>query len=73
MESKWISVEERKPREGAAVLTISQILYKNGFSVSYNIARYEGEEYWEEEQECIPIEPTHWQPLPNPPKQKEQL
>jgi len=59
----WVSVKERLPRSGDTVL----VYYRRGDYRRMDIVRYLG--HW------IFIDPyievTHWQPLPEPPKERE--
>ena len=59
--NNWISVEDRLPDVDREVLINS-----HGFCyVTYHCG-----EYWEtEDLECSEDSITHWQPLPEPPKQ----
>lgn len=65
--SKWISVEDRLPDAGQTVLVWANgcvhmsvhRLHGNLFSSSYSGAQ---------ESSSIGYKPTHWMPLPEPPK-----
>ena len=67
----WISVEDRLPEIGEAVLVICRF----GKMIVSELDGYWGKERlfwtypnWVEEQ----IEVTHWMPLPEPPKEEEK-
>ena len=54
---------ETAPKE-TAVLTI------NGFSGTITVSIFDCEMWWEQHMEYSLQEPTHWMPLPDPPKEK---
>ena len=78
MKSNWISVKDRLPEKGIEVLV--SYLNPNGTTRSVEVAKYTKcpEEYdWSSNKEDTLIggylwiegKPTHWMPLPEPPKQ----
>jgi len=62
---KWISVKDRLPETNCSVLVLDP---NNPFNKSMDVARFD------EYQKCFffsgldKIHPTHWMPLPEPPK-----
>lgn len=63
----WISVKERLP-DGRPVLVWNENYYSGDAAVAYRCA--EGWVLFNHESSNDPIEePTHWMPLPEPPKQ----
>jgi len=67
---EWIKVSDRLPEDGQMVLTWNGYQrtidrFREGISenfvMSKMVAQMSGED--------IPTEPTHWQPLPEPPKE----
>lgn len=62
VESKWVSVKERLPKEGTRVL----VAYKFGVAEGF----YWGAEFLKDLQTPFP-EPSHWQPLPELPPIEE--
>ena len=56
----WISVKERLPEDGKRVLT-----YSERFGVEIGAHR----SYWATIPLIVSFEPTHWMPLPEPPKE----
>ena len=60
---EWISVNDRLPKEGENVL----VFRDNGFAVSeIYMTDYEGKPMWN--YTGLGGDPTHWMPLPQPPK-----
>ena len=60
--SEWISVKDRLPEDDLLVLIT------DGLSLGdYEIARWNGS-YWTRKAWPLGYEPTHWMPLPEPPK-----
>ena len=63
--SKWIPVTERLPEKGETVITL-------GSRGGVYTAQYTGGRYWHKlNAKCHMCEPTHWMPLPEPPKEIE--
>jgi len=60
---KWISVEERLPRSGDTVL----VYYRRGEFRGVDILQYVGRWVMADWHTKV----THWQPLPEPPKEGE--
>lgn len=61
--STWISVKDRLPNKDETVLC---------FGKYHNIGFYDyDDEIWREEGEYVEITVTHWQPLPQSPKEIE--
>ena len=62
----WVSVEEYKPKNNTLVLVF------NGENVFLGVfdGYYEGEPEWTDNNNND-IKPTHWMPLPSPPKPKQ--
>lgn len=54
--SEWISVKDRLPEDG-------DVLVFDGISIG--ILVFENEVFWEDD---YPTHPTHWMPLPDPPR-----
>lgn len=65
---KWISVEERLPEEGVTVL--GAFLRYNGYEI--NITKYcvypHRSVWFIGDMNSVGSTPTHWMPLPEPPK-----
>lgn len=59
----WISVSERVPEGRMA--TVLAYYQKEHYKSHYFVANYYNETGWASE---LPYIPTHWQPLPEPPK-----
>lgn len=63
----WISVKDRMPKEEGRYIVYADKGVKSAFYETYEgESRWtdEGERYWD-------IHVTHWMPLPEPPKEKE--
>ena len=59
---KWIPVSERLPEKGETVIAL-------GSRGGVYTAQYKGSIYWHKlNARCHMCEPTHWMPLPEPPK-----
>ena len=59
---KWIPVTERLPEKGETVIAL-------GNRGGVYTAKYTGSIYWHKlNARCHMCEPTHWMPLPTPPK-----
>ena len=59
---KWIPVSERLPLVGETVIAL-------GSRGGVYTAKYTGGVYWHKlNARCHMCEPTHWMPLPKPPK-----
>lgn len=67
MENKWISVKDRLPEDDQYCLVVCSELTRNYKAV---IARYYLDEdgFYREDGDGSVKEPTHWMPLPDPPK-----
>ena len=66
--SKWISVEDRMPEEGQEVLTVVKP-FKNSKSYHCEVFRYENKHWvYTDDDEVV----THWQPLPELPKELKE-
>ena len=64
---EWISVKDRLPKEGENVL----VFRDNGFAVSeIYMTDYEGNPMWN--YTGLGGDPTHWMPLPQPPKGEQE-
>jgi len=63
--SRWILVKRRKPPVDVSVL------FAHPENVNAHVALYDASGHWYdwEYQRDINYEPTHWMPLPNPPKE----
>lgn len=59
----WVSVKDRLPDDGDLVL----IATVSGNVTDYNFAKWSGE-YWTRKAWPLGYAPTHWMPLPEPPK-----
>ena len=57
---QWISVDDRLPEEGVTVLT-----HHPGYTDCY--MGYQEHNHWEFDGGLVP-DPSHWMPLPEPPK-----
>jgi len=66
-QDNWISVEERLP-EGRMSTVLAYHKSSNDHWSHHFIANYYEQTGWQSDLELIP---THWQPLPPPPKVKE--
>lgn len=64
--TKWISVEDELPSDHKNV-----IVYANDIVMSWVETAWYGDDFWHdaEGEECYIPDVTHWQPLPDPPKQ----
>lgn len=59
----WISVKELKPRHHVVVLVT------NASDKWINCGLWDGREWYNQyDEQGAPIIPTHWMPLPEPPK-----
>ena len=68
-QSEWISVEERLPDNGNAVL-VNRYNKRLKFSVA-NIDNYQGYgKWWDKDYDGTVWTITHWMPLPETPKMK---
>jgi len=63
---KWISVDERLPRNKVCVFAVR----KNCTGQPYYAAFVDGQ--WKDLVSNTNIEVTHWMPLPDPPKESEE-
>lgn len=63
--SKWISVKDRLPEDTGYVLAWSP-RYQEVVIAWYS----EEEDFWRTEDDLAPF-PSHWMPLPEPPKETE--
>jgi len=63
--SEWISVGDRLPNDGELVLIVTV----SGDLTDYNFAKWSGD-YWTRKAWPLGYAPTHWMPLPEPPKNK---
>jgi hypothetical protein len=61
--SDWISVKEGLPEDGTRVLTYSE---KFGVCIAVHHFR------WATDPLVLSCHPTHWMPLPDPPKEVER-
>jgi hypothetical protein len=69
-QDKWIRVEDAKPDKGKPVLLFNGHWIGVGFYKKNFALNIDGEPEWSDEtSEYIHPNPTHWQPLPNSPKQ----
>lgn len=62
--NEWVSVEEKTPKGNASIL-----IYENG---DIAIATFKDEKFMEYSDTGYPVlirRPTHWTPLPEPPKE----
>lgn len=73
----WVPVGERSPDDGVLVLTCNASSDWPITPDDYTLARRDsscaGEPWgeWEEPNECLDVEVTHWRPLPAPPEVPE--
>jgi hypothetical protein len=74
--SEWISVKDRLPAQDINVFVYDQVSHQFGIS-SLSIEMGDAEHgdnklycVWEDLQFHDRDEPTHWMPLPNPPKEE---
>lgn len=70
MENKWISIKDEKPVFGEHVLVFCSIYGR--YIASYEfIGEFNGEGFgnWHDGKRLGVLPPTHWQPLPDPPKE----
>lgn len=67
---EWISVKERLPDEGIAVLCSRSDagIIVGEVNIIYDFFEKTHNAVWNECQEFIEIDVTHWMPLPEPPK-----
>lgn len=72
MESKWISVSDELPEEHGNYLAYTPRSFPKN-SRCQVVEFYKTEDYqgWYDEYDEALSDVTHWQPLPDPPKQKE--
>jgi hypothetical protein len=69
---EWIRVDDMLPEVGRTVIAFWPP-YLKGSDVTgrnYSIAQYSGSEHWhnpEDDEDDYSV-PSHWMPLPNPPK-----
>jgi len=68
--SSWQPIETA-PRDGTAILAAWNMLYKaKRWTVQPVVFLYGGWLHsWDEDEE-LPLEPTHWMPLPQPPNEE---
>ncbi len=64
-EDKWVSVEEKLPKDGQIVIIFW--IYENKKRITSGSYNYYGK-YWQHGA-ATQMKVTHWQPLPSPPKQ----
>lgn len=71
VENRWIPVGERLPEKpyGCLVIVEQDDYWGEPREVMYpHFAGYDGEQWNDGDGEKIPLEVTHWMPLPAPPK-----
>lgn len=56
---------ETAPKDGTRVLVNSHWMDATGKRLGVEIAHWREEGYWQ----CLERQPTHWMPLPDPPKE----
>lgn len=61
----WMPIETA-PKDGSFILVFTQKDFPDFQSIW--VAQHEDGIWWVHGRECTPSEPTHWQPLPEPPK-----
>lgn len=65
--NNWISVKDKMPNEGEIVMTYGSGAANTQFCQAY----YRANGFWQELDECgdfLDDSPTHWMPLPEPPR-----
>lgn len=60
----WISVKDRLPEHSVNVLTFEAGIYKVNAVSNYS-------QWWWDSDEGFERNPSHWQPLPEPPKEEK--
>lgn len=69
---RWIPVTERLPEDAYPVL-VTYLGYNDKLPRSDMVAMYEeGDWYWYDDESKCKVIVTHWMPLPEPPKEKEE-
>lgn len=63
---RWISVDERLPKYGERVLVFGGVTM---YVAYYDKNRYDGESWHKLNSKSHYCNPTHWRPLPEPPKE----
>lgn len=69
-EREWISAKEKKPEFGVSVLVFCRIY--GTFIAHYEfVGEFDGEKFgnWHDGKALGILPPTHWMPLPSPPKE----
>lgn len=65
--NKWISMNDRKPEVGEKVILTNGDIVKEGWVRPDGVWKY-GVEHNELWSRLSIVPPTHWMPLPDPPK-----